>query len=135
MKGITIQDNNEGEGFLNFDLIDILKIIGERAIKSNWLCKHVECQGEMADVLHTISDSQEIISGKKLVEIASGIMQIIDGMFLAFNNEKNKPWLIISAIDSSYFDVEVDDIVIMEKLTNRFHKISYFDILENQGLN
>ena len=122
MKGVSISD--EKNNFLAFDLIDILKIIGEKVLHSTWEISNVECIGKEADRLHSISDNEIPISGEELFSIASNIIQVIDGEFMAYLEDKTNSWLVVKAIDSSEFDVETDDLSVIAKIKNNFSDVT-----------
>ena len=124
MKGITIQDSIDG--FLSFDLKDILAVIGPQALSSKWEIHNAECSGECSQEIHDISDTLTKISGKRLLQLAEGLTQVIEGLFLAINNDAEKPWLRIRAVDSSGFDVTTGDPTVISKLKEHFHFVSDF---------
>lgn len=121
MQGITISDKKNN--VLAFDLIDILKIIGEKAINSTWKISDVECIGKDAEKLQNISDYSNQISGKELFSISSNLLQVIDGVFEAYLDEENLPWLIIRAVDSSEYDIESNDKVLIAKIKNSYSTV------------
>lgn len=123
MERILISD--EKNNFLAFDLIDILKVIDEKALLSIWKISDVECIGEDAEKLHNISDMGIQITGKELFSISSNLLQIIDGDFEAYLGPQKLPWLIIKAVDSSEYEVESDDENVINKL-----KISFSNVVD-----
>jgi len=126
MQGIKINDSirRERGSFLSFDLKDILTAVGDSVLSSKWLCRDVECTGENAGRLHDISDEGRNISGGELMQVVSGIHQIIDGEFEAYDGEADKPWLVVSAVDSSWFEVWSSDTEILERVKNNFRDVS-----------
>ena len=57
-----------------------------------------------------IADDRELISGELLLQLAADITQVIDGKFAGYRLNESQPWLIVTAVDSSAYDVEtVDD--------------------------
>lgn len=124
MKGITIKDSRNN--LLTFDLGNILSIIGEKADKSIWKVSGVECVGKSADILHKISDESVTISGDELFNISQNLSQIIEGEFEAFLDDER--WLIIRAVDSSEYDVETDDLDVLNKVRQSFLNVK--DMLE-----
>lgn len=121
MKGITIRDKKAGQ--LTFDLVDILRTIGDGVIDSQWRVYDAEAIGNSAEYLHTIADNEISISGNELLSIAGDLIQVVDGVFEAFRDAPH-PWLIIRAVDSSEFDVECDSAVVHDKLRARFRDLS-----------
>jgi hypothetical protein len=122
MRGVTIYDRKNN--VLAFSLIDILKIIGEKAFLSMWKISNVECVGENSEKLHHISDEGIRISGEEIFSLSSNILQIIDGDFEAYWENEDLPWLIIKAIDGSEYDVESDDKNIIAKMKGSFSKVT-----------
>ena len=125
MQGIKIEDSNQGEHgrYLNFDLKEILLPVRNYVLDSNWRCNNVECIGQNSVQLHKLSDETSIISGDELLWIVSGIQQTIDGEFEAFRGEKI-PWLLVKAIDSSYFEVWSDNLAVLETVKSNFRKVT-----------
>ena len=126
MMGITILDTDSSGRFLAFDLKDILRAIGPCANLLRWRLIHIECVGERADEFHNLSDSGELVSGRRLIELSSQITQTIDGEVWGYRGEvkeRDKPWLIIRAVDSSSFDVECDDLSLLERVKRHFKKV------------
>lgn len=126
LQGVEIRDRvpKEQGGYLSFDLIDILRVMGERVIDAQWRCRFVECIGENAGELHEISDRGVSIPGGEIMRIAAGISQTIDGDFEARVGEAENPWLVIKAIDSSLFEVWSDDLDLLRKIRETFRQVS-----------
>lgn len=122
MHGLKIADLVDG--VLAFDLKEVLSVIGEPAISSTWKCSQVECLGENAERLGEISDSGRRISGQELFEIAKGVYQVIDGEFEAYRSEEKAPWLVVNAVDSSFFEVLTDDAATLEAIRTNFSDVS-----------
>lgn len=127
MKGVTIKDSRiiDSQGFvLDFDLIDILEVIKTDIISSNWLVSpHIECSGEGSEELYRIAEGGTLIDGFQLVKIASKLVQVIDGEFKGYLHDNQHHWILIRAIDSSFFDVLSTDDKVLEKLTQHFRDI------------
>lgn len=118
MNKLIIKDSKDG--FLDFDLIDLLNIVGERVKESRWKVFNVEAVGKDADELHKISDDELVIDGSTLLKIASELMQVIEGVFEGFFHSSD-PWIIIRAIDSSEFEVETNSTSVLSALREHFH--------------
>ena len=120
-----IRDRRQTErgGFLNFDLKEIFAAIGDPVIVSTWRCHNVECTGENAQRLHELSDANQSVSGKELVQIAAGIFQTIDGRFEAYRDDE-EPWLVVNAVDSSWFEVLSVDSAVLETIGRSFQDVS-----------
>jgi hypothetical protein len=126
MQGLKIRDLGKTElgGFLNFDLKEILAAIGDPVIVSTWRCHNVECTGENAERLYELSEEGQSVSGKELVEIVAGIFQTFDGEFEAYRDGKEEPWLVVNAVDSSWFEVLSVDSAVLESIRSSFQDVS-----------
>jgi len=128
MHGITISDSTP-DGFLAINLIDILQAIAPAILTTQWQITSLECLGTTAEQLHQIADNHQLISGKLLLELAAEITQVIDGKFQSYRLNENQPWLIITAIDSTAYDIETVDQRILIKMRQQFQQISELPIL------
>jgi hypothetical protein len=126
MHGLKIKDLRQTElgGFLNFDLKEIFSAIGNPVSVSTWKCHNVECTGENAQRLCELSDEGQSVSGKELVAIVAGIFQTIDGEFEAYRDGKKNPWLVVNAVDSSWFEVFSVDSAVLESIRSSFQDVS-----------
>jgi hypothetical protein len=130
MQGITITDQTT-DGFLAVNLIDILEAIAPGVLISKWQISNLECLGEAAEKLYQIADSEECISGELLLQLAADITQVIDGKFAGYRLNESQPWLIVTAVDSSAYDVETVDDKILGQLRQQFQQVSELPILLN----
>lgn len=128
MKGIAIRDADPNRPFLSFDLTDLLDVVGADAVGSTWILRNVECVGrpssDAVEALHRASDKSEELSGERLVALAREIIQVIDGEFIGRRSAESDPWIVITAVDSSWFDVETTDETLLLKLRARFNEVS-----------
>ena len=122
MRGVTIRDRGV-DNTLSLDLIDILNILGPRADNTFWLVEGAESTGPLSGVLHRLSDLGTKVTTARLREIASDVIQVIDGVFTGYSVEKSEPWIIIRAVDSSAYDVETDDNDILSKVQGSFNEV------------
>lgn len=128
MQGITITDQTI-DGFLAVNLIDILQSIGPAVLTTQWQISHLECLGTTAEQLYQIADTQQWISGALLLELAAEITQVIDGNFQGNRLHENQPWLTITAVDSSAYDVETLDENILAQIRRQFQQVNELPIL------
>src|SRR5690349_2826959 len=113
-------------GGLSFDLRDVLSALGERATFSRWQItpltastglNEVMVTGEAAaDRLEEVSRSGERIPGALLQQLARDVVQVIWGEFRAYDGLERKPWVIVRAIDSSWFEVETEAVDALQSL-------------------
>ena len=128
MHGITISDSTP-DGFLAINLIDILEIIAPAIATTQWQIINLECLGTTAEKLCQIADNRQLISSELLLKLVAEITQVIDGKFQGYLLNENQPWLIITAVDSSAYDVETVDENILNQIRQQFQQISELPIL------
>ncbi len=105
------------------DLYELLAALGDRALDSIWLGSEVDCRGEKAGELQSLSDEDQGIEGRALLNIASGIRQTINGDFQAFDPGASSPWIFIRAWKGSGFYVETNDPKIKKRLKTHFPSV------------
>ena len=128
MQGITITDQTT-DGFLAVNLSDILQAIAPVVLTSQWQISNLECFGEAAEKLYKIAGDREFIPGELLLQLAADITQVIDGQFAGYRLNESQPWLIVTAVDSSAYDVETVDEKILGQLRQQFQEVSELPIL------
>lgn len=123
MQGITIISTDSARSVLDFDLRDILEVIGEIADETEWALRDVECMGgAAADDMHRASETGTRVKGTRLREMSRGVDQVIDGTFAGFHAGDQQPWVVIRAVDSTAFDVICDNPQVIENLRARFRE-------------
>jgi hypothetical protein len=60
------------------------------------------------------------IAGRRLVELASGIISVRDGIFEATRLGEDLPWLALRAVDSNSFVVATRSRAILELMRRQF---------------
>jgi hypothetical protein len=126
MDKIYIQDANDHR--LSFDLKDLLTAIGLPALEAFWTVGPVERTGEPLEVvgkdirlIEALAASGERVSGYRLQEIAADIHQTIWGEFRGYETSASlKPWVIMIAFDSTWFEVHSADVVLLRNLRAKF---------------
>jgi hypothetical protein len=127
MHGITISDSTDGQRLLTVDLIDILRLLGPSATDSEWRISGVECAGGPAgEDLHGLADQPARVPGEKLLSLATGVTQVIDGVFAGYRDGEEQPWIIIRAVDSSAFDVQSEDAEALARMKRHFRNVTEF---------
>jgi len=117
MPTLRIRDASE-DRYLSFDLQDLLRVLGQHAIKASWKCKVDECisiDGMDSVKLESEFNRPTAIKGRDLIQLAASTRQAIDGIFEGFEPGSNVPWVKLEAIDSSYWEVTAT-----ESVLNRF---------------
>ncbi|GMV79069.1 MAG: hypothetical protein AMXMBFR7_02530 [Planctomycetota bacterium] len=133
MRGVQIRDMNESGHVLAVDLQHILDLFGERTIQSRWRASEVWATspetGEAAVELERLADGQTFITGEHLSRIAHDLTQVIDGEFSAFERSSDSPWIIVRAVDSSFYEVFSTDPAVLGRVRESFQKVSDCDYM------
>ena len=137
MLGLRIEDGTDKDpslklppdevGSLNFDLAELISAIGDSALSSEWRIHDLDCFGDSYSEFAAASASSRAISGKRLLNLAERITQIIDGEFVGHRLSGGGPWLVIKAVDSSWWEVWTADEVARSSLRRRFSAVSDID--------
>ena len=123
MLGVRISDIDD-RNILTVDLEKILELFAEAAESSEWQVSDVEATGDAAaGELHQLSDVNAKVPGSRLMRLASEINQIIDGTFSGYRSGESEPWIVISAVDSSFFEVLTDDLSVLNQVRKRFNDV------------
>ena len=126
MPGLRIRDMSD-RGFLEFDLADLLAVIGEPARRSRWRCSVEECISleNARRNLEAAYNSPSGLSGRKLLALAAETSQVIDGVFRAFHPGDDAPWIRLEAIDSTYWEVFATDSGRLAPFESRFRDVEH----------
>jgi hypothetical protein len=128
MRAVRIHDMEPGGRFLAVDLRDVLDCLGERALESSWQIDGLWTIPESeANPLERLANRQEPVPGRALKEAANNVGQVIDGEFVAFDPGQDKPWVIVEAVDSSYYTVRSREPPVLSSIRDRFHDVSDYD--------
>lgn len=123
MLGAIIRDVDD-RNILTVDLEKILGLFAQAAESSQWQVSDVEAIGEAAaGELHELSNENAIVPGSRLMRLASEINQIIDGKFSGYRPGESEPWIVISAVDSSFFEVFTDVVSVLNQIRERFNDV------------
>ena len=123
MKAVKIQDMQAERRVLAVDLRHVLLTLGHRALTSTWNVRDVWATGEATSAIEGIKEDQPI-SGIRLLELAENVVQIIDGVFTAYEPDSPLPWVVIEAVDSSFYAVHSDDDSVLDSIRHTFHEVS-----------
>jgi hypothetical protein len=124
MPGIRIRDLTE-QGFLAFDLADLLQVLGDSARTSAWRCSVEECIAleNARPHLQEAYNTREALTGTELFTLARETLQVIDGAFEAFHDGEKNPWIKLEAIDSSYWEVFARDSLELSRFESHFRAV------------
>lgn len=133
MIGVKIQDKRESSSgrFLNVYLKDILPLLGERVLTSQWRSWDLYFLKKIDGEWYSNKDKTMKISGEELIKFSESVGQIIDGKFEAKTEGATKhPWAKIVFFDSSWAEVWSSKTWIIEKVKENFEDVN--DILDNK---
>ena len=137
MQGIKIKDLVSNSHVLAVDLRHVLDLLGERAMHSSWLASDVwatdKDAGEAAQELEKLADGRTYIPGDHLCRVAHKLRQVIDGEFAAFNKGDDSPWIIIRAVDSSFYEVFSPETDVLRTVREAFQQVSDCEYVANQS--
>ena len=110
------------------DPCTVIPLLGERAVRARWQLAGVARYDEAfmivgheaAERLEHLARSSDRISGTLLLDLLSRVAQVIWGEFTAHENGQDTPWVIVRAIDSSWCEVETDDIGVLDRVRETF---------------
>jgi hypothetical protein len=113
----TLRIRDSDDHLLSVDLRHILAALAPRASTSWWTVSGVASEAEplmatgpRSDELDELEQSGRRIRGDALQLIANGVRQVIWGRFEGFDTRaSNAPWAVITAFDSTWFDVGLTD--------------------------
>jgi hypothetical protein len=105
----------------------VLPMLGERATRASWQVAGVArfneplfATGAGATHLEALSQSLKRVLGVLLSQIFGQVEQVIWGEFAAYDDGEGTPWVILRAIDSSWCEVETDDVSILDRVRKTF---------------
>jgi hypothetical protein len=128
MQAVRIRDMEPGGRFLAVDLRHVLDALGERALDSSWQIDGLWATPETeANALERLANQQEPVPGRTLKEAAYKVDQVIDGEFLAFEPGQDELWVIVEAVDSSYYTVRSKEPAVLWSIRDRFRDVSDYE--------
>src|SRR5262245_15139740 len=126
MKALMIRDMEPTRQVLAVDLRHVLTALGSRALSSDWRVRNVWATGNATSALESLDD-QQTVTGATLKSLAENVIQIIDGEFAAFDPGSVTAWVIVEAVDSSYYTVRAEDDAVLETIRRSFQEVSAYE--------
>lgn len=111
---------------LAFDLRDVVRVLAPVSLSAIWTIKSpedeaFEATGTGGLRLAELAEATARISGEELQSIANATTQVIWGDLVgALPDKPDQEWLIIRAIDSSFYAIETLDRAAVEKVKLNF---------------
>jgi len=126
MRGVVIRDGTEpgGTGGLEFDLAEVLSALGPRVGESRWSSRNLSYVSRDETNIDTLDAAAagSSVAGNDLVKALTQLLQVTDGEFQGFS-EGSAPWVVIRAVDSSWWEVLSDDPSTLQAIRNRFRVV------------
>ena len=124
---LVIRDGTEpgGRGYLDFDLLEVLAALGDRALESRWLAHDLEyiSKDELDVPIIEAMARGQAVSGQELASGIEALLQVIDGEFLATAPGDEHPWIVVKAFDSTRWEVVSADAKAHEAIRNAFRVV------------
>jgi len=114
-----------GGGGLGFDLRDLLPLLGPRAVSSSWLVSDLNYVSRDDKSIPAFQGLEEDkIPGPDIIGALPNLLQVIDGVFKAYENKNaGEPWVVLRAVDSSWWEVCTQDRTIVQAVRHRFENV------------
>lgn len=115
-------------------LPEILAVLPPRVAKTNWSFgafvdvdgwEYLEVVVEGHDRLDDGLEPMERVPHSRLLEVIKPVRQVIWGVFTGYEGASDTSWIVLNAIDSSFWRVETDDLE-----TRRLLRMTFSDVRE-----
>lgn len=119
---------------LALDLRDVLQLLAPRSLQASWTVSSIksskpghdwfEATGEGGERLEALAQKNLRVSGAELLALAEKTQQVIWGEFTgSAPNRPEDTWVIIRAVDSTFYEIETDDETVLNKLVSTYKDI------------
>lgn len=114
---------------LAFDLRDVLRVLAPRSLAAKWTIRtpdacSFEATGAGGERLEELAKVSAQIGGDELLAIADYTVQVIWADFVgALSDEPSQEWLVIRAVDSSFFEIETSDQAALATIRSAFKDV------------
>ncbi len=116
------------------DLKDLLRLLAPGSLQATWTISTVkssepghewfEATGEGRDELETLAQENARISGTDFAALAEKTHQVIWGEFIGSKPaQPEELWVIIRAIDSTFYEIETDDEGVLKKISATYKDV------------
>jgi hypothetical protein len=126
MPAVMISDMMPDQRFLAVDLRHVLQCLGSRALASEWRVRDVWATGDSASALEGI-EAKSTIPGAALNDLAHKVSQVIDGVFTGSDPGSATAWVVIEAVDSTYYVVSSPESAVINSIRCTFRDVSDYD--------
>lgn len=124
--------DNDGHAYPT--LARVLDVLPVRARTTEWqLAEYVEQDGspefwviepEGHDTINQAFETKRRMSHSELVDAAGDVIQVIWGSFRGYDSQSsNDPWIVVSGVDSSFWEVLTDDLETRRLVGTNFNDV------------
>jgi len=136
MTTLRIYDYRDS-GVLALDLRDLVGLLVPRSLEANWTVLPVRLKypelgrtldefmvtGPGGDQLERLAASGSSVGGQLFAEYARATHQVIWGQFVATVPEQVGPWVVIRAIDSTFYEITTSDAAVLAKIQSAYKDV------------
>lgn len=136
----TLRIYDYRDGALALDLRDLIDLLAPRSLEASWTVsparmKHLELGRSFdelvitgpgqpgQDELELLAASGASVSGATLSEAAHEAWQVIWGQFTASLPEQSDPWVVICAIDSTFYEITSSDEAVLNAIRSTYKDV------------
>jgi hypothetical protein len=136
----TLRIYDYRDGVLALDLRDLINLLAPRSIEASWIVSPVKLEHpELArtvdefmmtgsgrpgeDQLELLAASGSSVSGLMLAEYAHATSQVIWGQFAGTLPAQSDIWVVIRAIDSTFYEVTTSDDEVLAKIKSAYNDV------------
>jgi hypothetical protein len=127
-------------GVLALDLRDLIDLLAPRSLEANWIVSPVTLNypqldrsldnfmmtgpGEPGqDQLEQLAASRSSVNGIMISEAAHAAWQVVWGQFVATLPGQKESWVVIRAIDSTFYEVTSADEVVLNAIRSAYKDV------------
>jgi hypothetical protein len=129
----TIRIHDLKEHHLAVDLRDLLRLFAPESLQAHWTVSTVksstgdewfDATGDGGEQLEALAQDNARLSGVDLAALAGNTQQVIWGEFVgSLPAEQGETWMIIRAVDSTFYEIETDDEIVFEKIKSTYKDV------------
>ena len=130
---VTLRIHDVENHVLAVGLYDLLTLLEPRYLDADWVVSTVKCDvsgnewfeatGVGGDDLEVLAQKDGLLSGLQLADIAKKVRQVVWGRFAALLEAIDEPWVIIQAIDSTFYEVSTADPQVISAICGRYQDV------------
>lgn len=129
----TFRIHDSHNMFLTVELQGLLEQLAPRSLECVWRISTVrssktggewfEATGPASERLDAMAHANAVIDGMALSKLGREIRQVIWGEFTGMSPSSTDPWIVIRAIDSSFYEVTTQDEEVIAMIAARYKDV------------